>query len=140
MEFMIATAILIVALTALLAVFAKLLDMNGNARNLSLAIAASQDKLEEIRNSNFTTIFTTYNSQAFNPAGFNTNQAAGKVYVNNTNTTLLNVYVSVSWRERSNRVIGEDSNLNGILNPGEDANGNNQLDSPAGITTLMAQR
>ena len=41
---------------------------------------------------------------------------------------------------RSNRVIGEDKNLNGTLDGGEDSNANGRLDSPGQILTLMAQR
>ena len=44
------------------------------------------------------------------------------------------------WREGQNRMIGEDANLNGVLNAGEDRNGNGRLDSPSQITIRIAQR
>lgn len=134
LELMIAVSVLIVAMAGLMAVFTHLISLNENSRKLTLAVEACQDKLEEMRNSNFSTLFTTYNGTSFNPNGFPAGEAKGIVSVNNTNPNLLQVFVSVSWRTRSNRVIGEDKNLNGIVDAGE-ASG-----SPAQITTLMSQR
>jgi hypothetical protein len=96
--------------------------------------------MEEMRNSNFDTLFTTYNGTRFDPDGFLTQEAEGNVYINNTNQELLEVYVSVSWRERSNKTSGEDVNLNGILDPGEDLNSDGRLTSPAEIVALIGQR
>lgn len=140
LELMIALGVLIVALAGLLAVFTNLLSLNENSRKLTIAVAACQDKLEQIRNSNFSTVYTTYNGTNFNPAGFTVGQAKGNVSINNSNPNLLQVFVSVSWRTRSDRVIGEDRNLNGVFEAGEDTNPNGRLDSPAQAATLMAQR
>jgi len=52
---------------------------------------------------------------------------------------LLQATVSVCWRQK-NRVIGEDKNLNGALDAGEDANGNKIIDSPVELTTLIVNR
>ena len=41
----------------------------------------------------------------------------------------LLVTVSFSWRESGGRIIGEDLNLNGRLDAGEDKNGNGIIDS-----------
>lgn len=140
LELMIAVSVLIVALAGLLAVFAHLMSLNENSRKLTLAVTACQAKLEEMRNSNFSTLYTTYNATNFNPGGFSSGEAKAAVSINNSNPNLLQVFVSVSWRVRSNRVIGEDANLNGALDAGEDSNGNGRIDSPAAIATLMAQR
>ena len=140
LELMIAAGVLIVALSGLLAIFTNLLSLNENSRKLTIAMAACQDKLEEIRNSNFSTLYATYNNASFDPAGFTVGQAKGNVSINNSNPNLLQVFVSVSWRTRSNRVIGEDTNLNGVFEAGEDSNPNGRLDSPAAIATLMSKR
>jgi hypothetical protein len=63
----------------------------------------------------------------------------GVVYINDTNPELLQATVSVCWRQK-NRVIGEDKNLNGALDAGEDANGNKIIDSPVELTTLIVNR
>lgn len=140
LELMIASAVLIVALVGLLGVFAHMISLNENSGKLTLAIAACQAKLEEMRNSSFSTLYTNYNGTSFNPAGFSSGEAKGAVSINNSNPNLLQVFVSVSWRTRSNRVTGEDINLNGVRDGGEDLNGNTRLDSPGQLATLMAQR
>ena len=140
LELMLGVSVLIVALAGLLGVFAHLISLNENSGKLSLAVAACQAKMEEMRNSNFATLYTTYNGTSFNPNGFSLGEAKGAIYINNANPSLLQVFVSVSWRARSNRVTGEDGNLNGVRDAGEDLDGNLRLDSPAQIATLMAQR
>lgn len=137
---MIGTGVLIVALVGLLGVFSHMISLNENSGKLSLAVAGCQAKLEEMRNSDFTALYTTYNGTNFNPNGFSSGEAKGAISINNSNPNLLQVFVSVSWMTRSNRVIGEDKNLNGVRDAGEDLNGNLRLDSPCQIATLMAQR
>ena len=139
-ELMISVSVLIVALAGLLGVFAHLISLNENSSKLTLAVAACQTKLEEIRNSTFSNTYATYNGASFNPQGFTSGEAKGAISINNSNPNLLQVYISVSWRTRSNRIIGEDRNLNGALNAGEDSNANNRFDSPGQLATLMAQR
>lgn len=140
LELMIAAAVLVIAISGLLAVFTGLLSLNENSRQLTLAITACQDKMEEIRDSDFDTLYSTYNGTSFEPDGFQTADAEGSVYVNNADPDLLEVRVSVSWRGRSNRISGEDVNLNGGFDAGEDTNGDNRLSSPAEIITLIGRR
>ncbi|OIO34595.1 MAG: hypothetical protein AUJ70_00770 [Candidatus Omnitrophica bacterium CG1_02_40_15] len=140
LELMISVSVLIVALAGLLGVFAHLVSLNENSSKLTLAVAACQAKLEEIRSSTFSNVYATYNGASFNPQGFASGEAKGAISINNSNPILLQVFVSVSWRTRSNRVIGEDRNLNGSRDAGEDLNGNLRLDSPGQLATLMAQR
>lgn len=140
-EVMITTTILVVVLIGILATFIGLFALNENARKLSLAVISAQNKMEEIRKATFTTLYTTYNGTRFDPAGFNADEAEGNVFINNTNPNLLTVCVSVSWKERSNRIIGEDRDLDGVLDAGEDSlKVDGRLSSPAEIVTLMAQR
>ncbi len=141
LELMIAAAVLIVAISGLLATFTGLLSLNENSGSLSLAITAVQDKMEEIRNSDFSTLFATYNGENFEPDGFSPSEAEGNISIDNTtNPDLLEVAVSVSWRSRSNRIIGEDGNLNGSLDAGEDLNSDGRLSSPAEVVTLIGKR
>ncbi len=140
LELMISVSVLIVALVGLLGVFTHLISLNENSSKLTLAVTACQAKLEEIRNSTFSNIYTTYDGTNFNPQGFASGEAKGAISINNSNPSLLQVFVSVSWMTRSNRVIGEDRNLNGSRDAGEDLNGNLRLDSPGQLATLMAQR
>ena len=140
LELMIAVGVLIVALVGLLGVFAHMMLLNENSRKLTIAVTACQDKLEEMRNANFSTLYATYNGAGFNPNGFTSGQAKGTISIDNSDPNLLRIFVSISWRTRSNRVIGEDGNLTGVLDTEEDSNGNGRPDSPAAIMTLMSQR
>jgi len=65
----------------------------------------------------------------------------GVVYVDDTaNSELLDVTVSVCWRQ-GNKVIGEDTNLNGVLDVGEDTIiANNIIDSTVELVTQVANR
>ena len=140
LELMIAAAVLIIAISGLLATFTGLLSLNENSRNLTLAMTACQDKMEEIRNSDFDTLYTSYNGTGFEPAGFPASDAEGNIYIDNTDPELLKVCVSVSWKGASDRILGEDTNLDGALGSGEDSNGDNRLSSPAEIVTLIGRR
>ena len=54
-----------------------------------------------------------------------------------TDPTLLTLYVSACWSSRG-RAIGQDLNCTGVLDAGEDLNGNGWLDSPAMASTRLA--
>ena len=140
LELMIAAAILVIAIAGLLATFTGFLSLNENSKNISLAIEACQDKTEEIRNFNFSSLYITYNNTNFEPNGFPVTDAEGNIYIDNTDPDLLEICISVSWRESSNKIIGEDVNLNGTLDSGEDLNSDGRLSSPAEIITLMGAR
>ena len=71
-----------------------------------------------------------------NPTGA---EAVSRVTTVSTGDLYL-VTVSVCYRTKGGRVIGEDANLNGTLNTGEDKNGNYVLDSPIQLTTYVAKK
>ena len=123
----------------------------------------AQQKLEEIRNHNFNTMVGDYspggsegNTFTIDPANW---LAAGDqsavIYILNPQTgvilntspsanpglDLYEIRVTICWRQKGNRIIGEDANLDGVWDQAsEDANGNGQLDSPAQIVTLISER
>lgn len=59
---------------------------------------------------------------------------------NELNRLLKMVKIVITYRETSNRIIGEDRNLNGRLDDGEDTNGDNRISSPCEIVTFIARR
>lgn len=70
----------------------------------------------------------------------------GRVYVNNihpgttaSTTNLLRAKVVICWKDKGG-IIGEDKNLNGALDAGEDINGNGEIDSPCQLETVMARK
>jgi hypothetical protein len=54
-------------------------------------------------------------------------------------TDLLELTVSVCWKQKG-RVIGEDKDLDGVLDSGEDANGNGMIDSSVELKTRWTNR
>ncbi len=140
LELIIAGTVLTVALVGIIAAFSGCFTLNEGARNLTLAINSCQEKLEEIFNENYDLIFTNYNAANFEIAGLANADSEARVTVNNSNPDLLRITITACWRQKNGRIFGEDSDLDGILDAGEDTNGNNQLDSPARLVTLMARR
>ncbi len=143
LELMTAAGIIIIALSGLLFLFVKINALNERANSLSLATASIQNKMEEIRRTDFAAISTTFDNTPFVPSGFSAGNAMGSISVEEAidgDATLLRVFLSVSWRESSNRIIGEDADLDGHLDGGEDTNTDGELSSPAQIITLMANR
>lgn len=139
LELMIGAVVLIVALVGLIAAYTGCFMLNEGARNLTIAINGAQDKMEEIRNLSFDQI-AGQDGTNFETDGLRDSDSEGIVEVDSSNPDLLVVTVTICWRQKGGRIIGEDSNLNGNLDTGEDVNGNNQLDSPAQLVTLMARR
>ncbi len=73
---------------------------------------------------------------------FNLSQVTGQgaIYINTSNPDLLEVEVVISWQDKYGRIIGEDTDLDGTLDTGEDQDSNNRLSSPVTLTTLIAER
>jgi len=53
---------------------------------------------------------------------------------------LLEVLITASWRHHDGRTFGEDRNLNGVLDAGEDVNGDGNLSSPAQLRAFISDR
>ena len=152
-EVMLATVILVVGLVGLLGTFIMCFNANETAKNVTVAGNAAQRQIETIRNYSFTNISNTgtdtppgFKNTTFTVAGMPAGDSAGYVNIDDSNPDLIKVFVSVSWRQKGGRIIGEDNGrgggiaLNGRIDGTEDANGNGVLDSPAGIDMLMSKR
>ncbi|MDD5594722.1 MAG: prepilin-type N-terminal cleavage/methylation domain-containing protein [Candidatus Omnitrophica bacterium] len=137
-EITIAAGILAFALCAIFAAYISFIVLSATSRNINIATNGALGVMEEIRSTPFSQIMGTYNG--FNFILNDIPQSRGVVYVDNTDPDLLQVTISVCWRQQDNRVIGEDLNLNGVLDPGEDTNGNGIIDSPVELVTRIANR
>ncbi len=133
-EVIIATAVFLTAAVGILYSFAKCLELNELGRGTTVAIQSMKNKMETIKSSDFSQIYTTFNNTTFLITGLN---GIGVVYVDNSNAHLLEVRVVFCWRLPNGRVIGEDLNLNGVLDTGEDKNGNGEIDSYAQMVTRI---
>lgn len=136
-ELLVAVAILAYVLCGLLAMYISSLNLIAISKNLSIAITAAQGLVEEIRNVPFPHIVDDYNNLKF--IVNNIPLSKGVVYVDDTDPELLRVIISVCWHQGL-RFIGEDDNLNGMLDAGEDKNSNGIIDSPVQVASLIANR
>jgi len=143
LEVLIATAIAAFAVCGILFLYIAGMDLIRTSKNASIATNAIQGLIENIRNTPFPDIVTTYNLLEFSVDGISPINGvpsnSGIVYVDDTDPELLLVTISVCWRQ-GNRIIGEDANFNGELDAGEDVNNNLIIDSPVELVTQVAIR
>lgn len=159
-EVLLAVGILGFALCGILATYLASFNLVSISKNTNIAASASQGVIEQIRATPFTTLSDKVqpqirlNGNFYNLTNVATNRWAltfsvnnmpanmGVAYIDIDNATapkILTATVSVCWRQ-GNRVLGEDVNLNGSLNSGEDTNGNGIIDSPMELITQIANR
>ena len=135
-EVMIAATIFLVAIAGILISYITCLELSHLSRNTSTALHAAKNRLEDIKNTSFAQIKTTYDGVTFVTSGLN---GLGISYVDDSNPRLLKITVSFCWRQPSGRVIGEDTDLNGQLAASEDKNNNGLIDSPVELVYNIFQ-
>lgn len=131
-ELMIAVLVFLVAIIGIVYSYLKFLELQDIGRNVSIATQAVRNQMENIKNYDFNSISADFDNTTFTAVGIN---GRGVIYVNDDNPQLLQVKVVFCFRQPNGRLIGEDTNLDGVLNAGEDANGNGQIDSYVQVTT-----
>jgi prepilin-type N-terminal cleavage/methylation domain-containing protein len=138
-EVLVASGILAFCLCGLLAAYVSLFFLSDLARDTTLATNAIQQEMEKVKNINFDSL-SVLNDTKFNLNGFSSSGAKGVIYVSSTSyDDLKKVRIVASFKSRG-RVIGEDKDLDGTLDNGEDTNpNNNRLDSPLEIVTFIAK-
>ena len=136
-ELIVAAGIMVVVFAGILMSYIRCMELNEASQNKSMATKAARSQMEVIRNSDYDNLFTNYNGVTFDVVGF---VGKGVSYVTVLDTINTRVIVSVSWKQKNGRVYGEDKNLNGALNAGEDNNSDSMLNSPVDITTRFFKR
>ncbi len=131
---MIATLIFTLTFAGTIIVFFRCIELSEMARHSSVAVNTVKSQLATIEDTVFEQILATFNNATFTAAGVN---GTGVTYVTSLDADLLRVTIVFCWREKNGRIMGEDTNINGVLNAGEDANGNGALDSPVEMTTYI---
>lgn len=135
---MIASAVLVTVLAGLLAVFVNCIFLNELNRRLTLAYSAVEAEMETIKNTPFANL-DALNGTTFNLNGFTAGDAIGRIEVSNEGSSdVKRVRITASFRNRK-RIIGEDKNLNGALDTGEDVDLNDELNSPVELITLITR-
>lgn len=137
-EVLVAATVVLLCLCGLLLTYVNLFFLTDLSRDFTRANSALQAKMEEIKKTNFDSL-STLNGQVFDIVGFSSSTAKGQVAVANTvYSDLKRVRVVVCFKSRQ-RLVGEDKNLNGILEASEDINRNGRIDSPAEVVTLFSK-
>ena len=142
-EILVALFVLVIGILGTLQLFsycAYLAEMSGNTNYI---IDQAQSKIDEMRSSSFSLIATNYASGGTpgNTLTLTNPTAKGVIIIDSSTADLLQVEINVSWKnERNDRIIGEDLDLDGVLDAGEDVNGNGKLDSPVKLITLIARK
>ncbi|MDD3375172.1 MAG: type II secretion system protein [Candidatus Omnitrophica bacterium] len=141
-ELLIVVGILAVVIVGMINLFIYTSVAAALAGNKTVAVAAAQSKMEEIRNYDYDLIAVDYASGGVPGNTFLLNQpnGIGTIYIDSTNPDLLEIKIVVCWEDKYNRIIGEDINLNGNLEVDEDLNGNNELDSIVSLVMLFAKK
>lgn len=133
-ELLVSSAILIVTIMGILMSYVRSLELAEIAKNKTIAMNAVKTRVEQIKNSAFANILATYNGITFTTPDLN---GIGISYVTTINPNILQVTVSFSWKQNNTHLIGEDKDLDGVLDAGEDTNGNGILDSPVELVSSI---
>jgi len=136
-ELMFASAIMIVTVTGILMSYLRCLELNEMTKNSALALKAATTRMETVKSTAFDQIKATYHNAAFGVVGLN---GMGNIYVDDSVSDFLQVSVSISWRLRNGRLYGEDTDLDGALDVGEDSNGNGMLDAPVQLVSGVFEK
>ena len=132
-ELLVSTAILFWVFAAVVISFMRSIELNEISRSTSLALLAAQSKLAAIESTTFGQIPAAFHNTTFTSPDLN---GLGVVTINSTtNPDLLGATVTFCWQQKNGRVMGEDLDLNGQLDSGEDKNSNGVLDSPVTLYT-----
>ena len=133
-ELLIASLILMAIFVGTMMVFIKCLDLTEFAGNSTSAVWAVKNRIAQIEGTAFAQIAGTYHNVTFTDNAVN---GIGVSDVDSSNPELLEVTVTFCWRQKNGRIIGEDLDLDGVLDGGEDTNGNGIIDSPVQVVTKI---
>lgn len=168
-ELMVAALVLVTILVGLLSTYVTCFDLNETNSNMTLALNAAEEKMAEIRDYSFRNACAKFQDEVdgidvmcecedgedpvdccegllrtyvyIDDSDLNGRCSSSEISNDDCNCVydMLRVVISASWRQKSGRVIGEDQDLDGVLDtdPDEDVNDNNQIDSPVQIVTYM---
>lgn len=142
LELLFAVSVLVTSIAGMVRLFMYTSTAADIAGRQTIAVSEAQTKLEEIRNTNYDLVTTNYGSGGTPGNTFDLSLINGKgvIYIDSSNAELLVLEVVVSWNNKYNRVVGEDQDLDGVLDAGEDANGNGKLDSSVELITYLTRR
>ena len=144
-ELVFATVMLGFALANILYVFVQCQELGRIAREKTVAMSLLQVKMEDFRTRGHADVETLYNvtavgvpAETFSLAPLN---GVAAVYISQFtagNSDLLEIKIVGSWF--GSRMFGEDLDLDGVEDTGEDADGDGDFSSIATVTSLIADK
>ncbi|MBU1043812.1 MAG: type II secretion system GspH family protein [Candidatus Omnitrophica bacterium] len=141
-EVLVSTLIMAIAITSTLQILIYLLQMNEANQSSVTCMNEVQGRMDAIKSVLYEDIVGSYNRLNFTSAELTSRgvRHSGIIYATEIQPPfLIDVKIVVCW-ENKNRIIGEDTNLNGLLDGGEDTNGNGIIDSPTMIEGTILNR
>ena len=136
MELMLAMLVLVTALVSISVAYVACFELNETSKNTTLFINAAQKEMERIKNDEFGDI-DDQDDATFTP-DYLPGDSIGSINVDSTNPDLLEVTVSICWRQKSGRIVGEAVDVGGVLTL-QDLDVDGIIDSPVQLTTLISQ-
>lgn len=138
-EVLTAFMLLVFCIAGVLASFVNTFFLLDLSRDMTTAQNSVRAKMEEIKKERFENL-TAFNGTTFDLNGFAAGSSKARIEVTDVSgySQLKQIRIVASVKSRK-RIVGEDLNLDGQLNTGEDRNSNGRLDSPVEIVTLMTQ-
>jgi hypothetical protein len=149
-EIMISVFIIAVGVGAIFTVYPPLFEGVEVTFQTMRAWGGCRKEIEILKNTDFATLWTqaaipgSPNPQIF---AINLPNMSGVYYVDKIYDTTISAYLTdalmitvVVSAKAKNRVVGEDQNLNGLLDGAEDTNNNAVLDSPISLTTMVIKQ
>ncbi|MBI4833195.1 MAG: prepilin-type N-terminal cleavage/methylation domain-containing protein [Planctomycetes bacterium] len=94
-ELVLAIVILTIGIMALMTNIMPAMKLEETSRSFDIAKSAATDKLEEIAGYDFDSICTVYSGTNFAASELGDN--AGYISIDNSNTELLDITVTISW-------------------------------------------
>lgn len=137
-EVMISVFIFVLGVGAIFAVYPPLFDGVEVTYQTMRAWSECRKEIEILKSRSFTELWTEAGTS--NPHGFLNDPGVmrGMYYLDKLGSLddALRITVVVSVKAKG-RTIGEDTDLNGVLDSGEDANENTVFDSPITLSTIV---
>ena len=103
MELLFVVGILAFVLVSMISIFILAPTLSELAGSKSAVLVEGQNKIEEIRNHNFNAIVNDFSTSPGNSFTLDLVDGTGSIYVDNSNTDLLEVEVTLSWEDKFNR-------------------------------------
>ena len=137
-------AIVVTCILGILLTYISMFILLDLSRDLTLANNAVQAVMEDIKKKDFselsagTKILTLTELADYRfPSSSSAVQVIEDGYLGYTSPAQLKKARIIACFRSRGRVIGEDTNLNGVLDVGEDINENGRMDSPVEVITLI---